>query len=75
MFLVLGLMILFFFVVILPAQRNQKREAEALMTGMKKNDEVVTASGIIGVVQTIKDETPAPPPAPAPTDTNIKPTA
>jgi preprotein translocase subunit YajC len=56
MFLVLGLMILFFFVVILPAQRKQKREAEALMTGMKKNDEVVTASGIIGVVQTIKDE-------------------
>ena len=54
--LVLGLMILFFFVVILPAQRKQKREAEALMTGMKKNDEVVTASGIIGVVQTIKDE-------------------
>lgn len=56
MFLVLGLMILFFFVVILPAQRKQKREAEALMANMKKNDEVVTASGIIGVVQTIKDE-------------------
>jgi preprotein translocase subunit YajC len=56
MFLVLGLMILFFFVVILPAQRKQRSEAESLMTNMKKNDEVVTASGIIGIVQNIKDE-------------------
>jgi len=55
MFLVLGLMILFFFVVILPAQRKQRREAEALMSNLKKNDEVVTASGIIGVVWSIKD--------------------
>jgi preprotein translocase subunit YajC len=56
MFLVLGLMILFFFVVILPAQRKQKREAEAVMTNLKKNDEVVTTAGIIGVVWSIKDD-------------------
>ena len=49
------LMALFFFVVILPAQRKQKREAESLLANMKKNDEVVTASGIIGVIAHIKD--------------------
>jgi len=55
MFLMIGLMVLFFFVVILPAQRRQKREAEKLMSELKKNDEVVTASGIIGVVANIKE--------------------
>jgi preprotein translocase subunit YajC len=55
MFLIIGLMILFFFVVILPAQRRQRREAESLMSNLKKNDEVVTASGIIGIVSNIKD--------------------
>lgn len=56
MVLALGLMILFFFIVILPAQRKQKREAEAISSNLKKNDEVVTTSGIIGVVHTIKEE-------------------
>ena len=55
MFLMIGLMVLFFFIVILPAQRRQRKEAEALMSSMKKNDEVVTASGIIGIVANIKD--------------------
>lgn len=55
MFLVIGLMVLFFFVVILPAQRRQKREAENIMSNLKKNDEVVTASGIIGIVSHIKE--------------------
>jgi preprotein translocase subunit YajC len=56
MVLALGLMILFFFIVILPAQRKQKREAEAISSTLKKNDEVITTSGIIGVVHMIKDE-------------------
>lgn len=52
---VLGIMVLFFFLIILPAQRRQRREQEAIMAGLKKNDEVVTAGGIIGVVANIKD--------------------
>jgi preprotein translocase subunit YajC len=55
MFLMIGLMVLFFFVVILPAQRKQRKEAEAIMSGLKKNDEVVTSSGIIGIVANIKE--------------------
>jgi preprotein translocase subunit YajC len=43
-------------VVILPAQRRDRRQREALMTGLKKNDKVLTQGGIIGVVAQIKDK-------------------
>ncbi|MSQ94315.1 MAG: preprotein translocase subunit YajC [Gemmataceae bacterium] len=49
------LFMLFYFVVILPQQRKQRKEQENLMTGLKKNDEVVTAAGIIGIVANIKE--------------------
>ena len=55
LFIPIALMILFFFVVILPAQRRQRREAENIMASLKKNDEVVTSSGIIGIVWNIKE--------------------
>ena len=54
MMILVVLMGLFFVVVILPQQRKQRKEQAALMAGMKKNDEVLTASGIIGVVATIQ---------------------
>ena len=46
---------LFFVMVILPQNRKEKKQREALMAALKKNDEVVTLSGIIGVVHSIKD--------------------
>ena len=52
---ILGIMMLFFFLIILPAQRKQRKEQETLMSGLKKNDEVVTSGGIIGVVANIND--------------------
>jgi preprotein translocase subunit YajC len=55
MFLLMILMAVFFFVVVLPGQRRRAKEQEQLLTGMKKNDEVVTASGIIGTVYNIKE--------------------
>lgn len=54
-FLLLILMALFFFMVVLPAQRKEKKERESIMSRVKKNDEVVTSAGIIGVVQNIKE--------------------
>jgi preprotein translocase subunit YajC len=45
----------FFLLVILPAQRKEKKQREAIMTTLKKNDEVLTASGIIGVVQNLRE--------------------
>ena len=52
---ILVVMVLFFFLIILPAQRKQKKEQASIMDNMKKNDEVVTASGIIGIVAHIKE--------------------
>jgi preprotein translocase subunit YajC len=52
LFLLMGIMIIF--MVWLP-NRNQKRERAAMFARLKKNDKVVTMSGIIGVVVAIKD--------------------
>jgi preprotein translocase subunit YajC len=52
---ILAVMVIFFFLVILPAQRRQKRDQENLLANLKKNDEVVTTSGIIGIVANIKE--------------------
>ena len=46
----------FYFLIILPSQRKEKKQRESLFSALKKNDEVVTAGGIIGVVQNIKDD-------------------
>ncbi len=53
--LILALVAMFFFIVLLPQQRKEKKQREALMANLKKNDEVVTAAGIIGVVTHIKE--------------------
>jgi preprotein translocase subunit YajC len=55
MFLLMILMAVFFFVVVLPGQRRRAKEQEHLLSGMKKNDEVVTSAGIIGIVYNIKE--------------------
>lgn len=49
------IMVVFFFLIILPAQRREKKQREAVMSTLKKNDEVVTNAGIIGIVQNIKE--------------------
>src|SRR5882672_8738585 len=56
MLLIPVLLGLFFFIVILPAQRKEKKQREALMANLKKNDEVLTSSGIIGIVQNLRPE-------------------
>ena len=55
-FLLLAIAGAFFLIVILPARRREKKERENLLTAMKKNDEVLTASGIIGIVAAMKDD-------------------
>ena len=54
MFLIL-LFGLFFVVVMLPAQRRQKREQAALMASLKAGAKVLTTSGIYGTIVKIKD--------------------
>lgn len=50
---VLVLMWIFLF---LPEQRRRKKQQEMLMTSLKKNDKVLTQSGIIGIVLNINDK-------------------
>jgi preprotein translocase subunit YajC len=55
MYVMLAIMAAFMFIVWLPAQRRRAKEQEALLSGMKKNDEVQTAAGIIGTIYAIKE--------------------
>ncbi|MCS7045075.1 MAG: preprotein translocase subunit YajC [Gemmataceae bacterium] len=55
LFPLLAIFVAFYFLIILPTQRRERKQREALMASIKKNDEVVTAGGIIGVVQSVKE--------------------
>ena len=46
----------FYFVVFRPQQKQQK-ELKTLVSSLKKGDEVVTQSGIIGTVSLVEDQT------------------
>lgn len=48
------LFVIFYFLLIRPQSQARKKHAE-LLASLKKNDEVVTAGGLIGKVREIKD--------------------
>jgi preprotein translocase subunit YajC len=52
-FLAIGLV--FYFLIIRPQGKARKRAAE-ILAALKKNDEIVTAGGIIGRVKDIRDD-------------------
>jgi len=47
---------IFYFLMIMPQQRKQKKWAE-MLTQIKPGDKVVTSGGLSGVVMSAKDET------------------
>src|SRR5947209_15294278 len=51
-FLLIGLA--FVFLIIMPARRQEKQR-QALIMALKKNDRVVNSGGLIGVVESIKE--------------------
>jgi preprotein translocase subunit YajC len=53
--LVVGLMVLFWVVVIIPAGRRQRKEQEKMQASLKRGSKVLTASGIVGTVVTLKE--------------------
>lgn len=55
MLMFLPIMVLFYLMLIRPAQRQEK-ERQALIAAVKRNDKVVTSGGIIGVVANVKDK-------------------
>ena len=54
--LFIPLLIIFYFFIIRPQQKNQ-RDHKQMINNLQKNDEVVTSGGIHGTVVNIKDNT------------------
>ena len=50
------MIVLFYFILIRPQQQQRKRQ-EKLLQSLKSGDKVVTASGIVGMVISVKDKT------------------
>lgn len=50
------LVVVFYFILIRPQQKRAKQQA-VLIQSLKSGDKVATASGIVGVVITVKDKT------------------
>jgi preprotein translocase subunit YajC len=51
----MGMMVLFFFVVMWPAQRRAKREQANMLANLKSGAKVVLSSGIVGTVVKVHD--------------------
>lgn len=49
------MIIMFYFVLIRPQQKKAKQQAE-LIKSIKPGDKIVTTSGILGVIVTVKDK-------------------
>lgn len=53
--MLIGFVVLFYFIIIRPQQREQKQRQEKL-NSLKKNDKVVTAGGIVGTISAFSDD-------------------
>jgi preprotein translocase subunit YajC len=47
---------LFYFLLIMPAQRRERKHRETVLNALKKGDKVLTNAGILGVVANVKDD-------------------
>jgi preprotein translocase subunit YajC len=55
--LTIGMLFAFVYLFLMrPPAKRQEQERKALLANLKKNDEVVTVSGIIGVVANVSDK-------------------
>ena len=54
--LIVLMVVMMYFMMIRPQSQQRKRQAQ-LLESLKSGDKVVTASGIVGVVVTVKDKT------------------
>ncbi len=50
------LIFVIFYIMLLRPQRRQQKEREAMIAALKKDDHVLTAGGIYGVVTNVKDD-------------------
>jgi preprotein translocase subunit YajC len=52
-----AVLIAIMWILMIAPQRKKAKEQEAMLTALRSGDRVVTASGIVGVVLSIKDKT------------------
>jgi preprotein translocase subunit YajC len=52
---IVGMLLIFYFLMIRPQQKRQK-EVQKMLSAIKKGDRVVTASGLYGTVSGVKDD-------------------
>ncbi|HYC77912.1 MAG TPA: preprotein translocase subunit YajC [Planctomycetota bacterium] len=50
-----GMFLIMYFMVIRPQKKEQKRQ-EALRAALKKGDKVITSSGVVAEIHSVKDE-------------------
>ena len=55
-FIFLGIFVLIFYFLLFRPQNKRRKEHQALMGGLAKGDEVVTAGGIVGQVTKVEDD-------------------
>lgn len=55
MFLMIGVFILFWLVVLMPMSRRQRKEQEKLLASVSRGSKILTTSGIVATVVTVKD--------------------
>ena len=53
--MIVGLIAIFYFLLIRP-QSKQRKAHQALVSSLNRGDEIVTASGIIGVITKVSDD-------------------
>jgi preprotein translocase subunit YajC len=56
LFMYVPIIAIFYFLIIRP-QRQQQKKTKEMLDNLKKNDEVITTTGIHGTVAIIKDKT------------------
>jgi len=56
LFMYVPIVLIFYFLIIRPQQQQQKK-IKQMLEALKKNDEVITTSGIHGTVVIVKDKT------------------
>jgi len=56
LFLYVPIALIFYFLIIRP-QRQQQKKTKEMLDNLKKNDEIITTSGIHGTVAIVKEKT------------------
>ena len=55
-FVFLGGFVLIFYFLLLRPQNKRRKEHQALMSALQKGDEIVTAGGVVGVINKVEDD-------------------